>query len=156
MPRGDFPGNPAGYIVDYIQQGFTQTEALREFRDAGGHIRDSSWGKMWGQVSDLMSRSEQFAGLNPDVIPSSGDYGEIMAGSGGKYVTHVKLLIRDRETGDVRLQDYDYFSDSPHTPAEGYANAFADFTDADQEAEYGEQVLGGVPTWVAQTVPYEA
>lgn len=154
-PGRDRPGNPAGFVVGYQRAELSATEALAEFRAAGGQIRTQSWYRLWGEVADTLARGDLFAALPPGALPAPADYGTWAMGRGGQYATQVSVYIRDVDTGLIRTQQYTYVTADPHTPGDAAANAMDDFTFADQEATYGEVVMGAQPTAVWQTVPYE-
>lgn len=41
-----------GYVVNSFDEGLSQTEALKQYRNGGGSIATSSWGELWGRVNE--------------------------------------------------------------------------------------------------------
>jgi hypothetical protein len=147
-------GNVSGYVRDYIAAGLKPTEALREFRAAGGAIQDSRWFSLYGQITDTIARQPSFLALNPYVLPSPSEYGTWATGRGGQYATQVSIQLRDRDTGLYTTQLATYFSNDPHEPAEAEQWAMDTFGASESEADYGVTVMGATATAVWQTVPY--
>lgn len=157
MPESDsgFPtGNPAGFIRGLINEGEGPTAGLSIFRDAGGHIQDSRWFELYGQVNDTIARVPEALGLDPFSTPGPSDYTEWSLGRGGQFMTQVEVQIRDRDTGLWFTKQHTYVTDEPHTPAEAEEDAFAMFGDPDVENTYGETVMGALAVTFAQTIPY--
>lgn len=147
-------GNPAGYIRGLIGEGYSARAGLEAFRGEGGAIRDSRWYALYGQVSDTLARQSEVAGLDPNVIPGPGDYGEWEMGRGGQYATQVSVHVIDRETDLWTTRQYTYVTSDPHTPAEAEAAAMDEFGDPDVESEYGETVYGAIANGLWITRPY--
>lgn len=157
MPSDDPPidlGNVSGYVRDYIEQGYTATEALSDFREQGGAIRDSRWYSLYGQITDTIAREPSFLALDPYSIPDASEYGTWAMGNGGQYATQVSIQLVDRDTGLLTTQLATYVSDDPHEPIEAQDWAMDTFGDDDLEADYGVTVLGATATKVWMTVPY--
>lgn len=82
------------YVESAAREGLSQTEALREYRAAGGAIRTSSWGELW-------HRQEEGAGVwgtlylykDKDTLPVS-MYEEVGINYKGKYALNVKMNVR--------------------------------------------------------------
>lgn len=147
-------GNVSGYIRDFITQGVNATQALRQFRDDGGAIRDSRWYALYGQITDTIAREPAFLALNPYALPDASEYGTWAMGRGGQYATQVQLQLLDKQDGTKSTQLATYVTDAPHTPIEAEQWAQDTFGDADSEADYGVLVQGAIATKIWVTVPY--
>lgn len=149
---GASTGNPAGFIVDAVSRGVGSTDALAEYREAGGEIRTQSWFRLYGEVTDTLARSESAAALNPFQLPDPNTYATWTMGRGGQYATQVQVFFRDVDTGLIGSSQYTYVTDEPHTPAEAEAAAFDEYSDPDNASDYGQAVLGTATSNVFQTI----
>lgn len=149
---GASTGNPAGYIAGKIGEGVGSTEALADYRDAGGAIRTQTWYRLYGEVSDSLARSGAAGSLDPDRIPDAGDYSTWTMGQGGQYATQVQVYFRDIDTGLVGTSFYTYVTNDPHTPGEAEQAAFDEYSDPDNATNYDQSVLGTSTVNVYQTI----
>lgn len=147
-------GNPAGFIANAIGEGTNATQALNQFRDAGGSFTTASWYKLYGEVGDSLERQATAAGINPYALPNAADYGEWSMGAGGDYATSINVFFRDRDTGMIGSKQYDYISDDAHAPADAAAAAWDDYGDPDNANLYGQTLVGWSVKNVYQTVPW--
>lgn len=151
---GASTGNPAGFIVGSVSRGVKSTEALRQYREAGGSIRTQTFHRLFGEVTDALARSESAAALDPFALPDPGQYATWTMGRGDQFATQVKVFFRDVDTGLIGTSDYTYTTDDPHTPAEAEAAAYDEYSDPDNAADYGQAVLGTATSNVFRTVAF--
>lgn len=147
-------GNPAGFIAQSIRDGLSGNETLRQFREAGGQMRNEYFRSTYANIRDAMARSENVAGLNPDALPTGEDYAEWSMGRGGQYATQVTVFIRQKGTGDTGTRNFTYVTDEPHTPGEAEQAAIDEFTDPINAGPYEDVVTGSMATNVYQTTPF--
>lgn len=147
-------GNPAGFIVGAINEGQSATAALGAFRQAGGEMRTQTWYRLFGETQASIAARPEAAALDPFQVPQAGDYTEWAMGPGGQYVTTVDVLFRDVDTGLIGRKQYMYKTDDPHSPAEAQLAAWGDMGDPENEAQYGQAMLGAVTRNVYLTVPW--
>ena len=58
------------YVQPYIESGLTASAALREYSDAGGHIRTQDWYTLWHQSSEASAAWGTVGYLKPtDAVP---------------------------------------------------------------------------------------
>jgi hypothetical protein len=153
-PGGFDLGNPASFIRGLIEEGTGKTEGLDLYRSFGGEIRDSRWSTLYDQVLNLTENEPTVLGRDIFALPGPSDYDVLEAGTGGRFVTDVKVQMVDRETGLWTTRDYSHWTVDPHTPAEAEASAWAIFGDEDVMDNYGETMMGSVATSVYRTIPY--
>lgn len=151
---GFLSGNPAGYIANAIGEGTNATQALNQFRAEGGSFTTQSWYRLYGEVGASIANQTTAAGLDPYSVPNAGDYTQWSMQGGDQYATSVNVFFRDRDTGLIGSKQYDYISDSPHTPAEAAAAAWDDYGDPEAQGAYGQTLVGWSIKNVYQTVPW--
>lgn len=153
---GPSNGNPSGFIRGLLGEETGPTQGLREYREAGGEIRDSRWFSLYGQVQSTYAARPDQLGLDPYSIPGPESYETWELGKGGQYATQVQVQVYDRDTGEFLTKQYTYVTDVPHSAAEAEENAFSEFGDPEVESDYGETVMGALAVTYAVTIPYGA
>lgn len=148
------PGNPAGFIAYHLQIGSSARESLAAWREAGGTAGNQAWYRLVGQVQDTLNRTSEMAALEPDLLPSSSDYGEIAMGRGGQYATNVVVTAVDQETGLASSSWFMHVTSDPHTPGEAQDAAMDEYGTDDNQSRYGQIVTGAFAVHVWQTVPF--
>lgn len=148
--------NPSGYIASLISAGEGPTAGLRIFRDDGGHIQDSRWFQLYGQVAQSIANEPNVLGLDPYSVPGPSDYNSFASGQGGRYVTTLDIQMIDRGTGLWFTQKAQYWTNDPHSPAEAMAWAMANYADVDSQDTYEVTVMGALAVNVSVTTPFEA
>lgn len=147
-------GNASGFMAESIRSGLNATEALREFRAAGGAMRREYWLQGYADVRDTLARSDEFAQLDRNALPSGEDYSEWAMGRGGQYATQVQVFLRQKGTGETFSKDYTYVTDEPHSPGEAEQAAMDEYGDPDVATQYEEVVTGAIATNGFATTPW--
>jgi hypothetical protein len=147
-------GNPAGFMVDAIEQGLSSNQAIAAFREAGGAMGNEAFRRLYGEVGASIADRSAAAALDPYALPGASDYTKWSMGAGGQYVTTVDVLFRDVGTNDVGRKQYMYKTADPHTPAEAQLAAWGDMGDPDNESQYGQRMVGAITRNVYLTVPW--
>ena len=160
LPPGDVPSefgpdNPAGFMAGLVQEGESAASAYQIFHDAGGHMQESRWNLLYGQVANTVAQTPEMLALDPFQLPGPADYGEFQSGAGGKYATSVDLQLFDRDLGAYITNRVTYFSADPHTPAEAAQWAINNFDPANTGADYNQILDGALAVHLWKTVPYE-
>lgn len=148
-------GNPAGFIAQAIRDGSSMNQSLRDFREAGGSMRNEYWRSTYADVRDALAREESVSGLTPDAIPTGDQYATWAMGRGDQYATQVTVFVRQGGTGDTGAKSFTYISDEAHSPEEAEQAAIDEYSDPDVASQYEEVVTGAVTTGVYRTVPFQ-
>ncbi len=88
------------YVTSAYDQGMTQTEALRQYRQGGGAIRTQSWGELWHRYdtgSDGWGSIYQYG--STDVLPAS-VFTQVGIRYRERYTMQFTATVRD-EMGNV-------------------------------------------------------
>lgn len=89
-----------GYVGMAFDDGLRQTEALRAYREGGGHIRTADWGELWHRQANAESNWGRLYTFNKnDVIPES-MYEQVGIDYRAKYNVVFKANIR-QEDGSI-------------------------------------------------------
>lgn len=147
-------GNPTGYIVSSINEGWSASEAFNTFRADGGQLATGTWFRLYGQVTDSIAREPAFSALDPYSIPDSSQYGEVSMGGGNKFFSSADIWVRSRGTGEVYPMRMGYMTDEGHTPAEAGFAGMDQLSNPDDPDNYPFQVLGFGKVRVYKTVPW--
>lgn len=148
-------GNPAGFMASKINEGVSANQALSDFREAGGSFRRQDWLRGYAGVRDTLTSRPEIAGIDPTSVPEAAQYGEWAMGRGGQFATQVQIQVMDRESGIVGSAPFTYITDEPHTPEEAVAAGMDLYTNDEAAQRYGQRVMGGLPSAMWQTVPYQ-
>lgn len=149
-------GNPVGYIAEAQGLGWSQSETLRTFRADGSSMATETFGRLWNEVGDSIARQSSAAGLNPFEIPDPNAYSTWTMGKGGEFATSVNVLFRDVDTGIVGTKQFLYVTSDPHTPAEAQQAAWDEFSDPENQEQYGEVALGTSTRNVYRTLAFNS
>ena len=154
--EGTDVGNPSGYIAWTLDVGLSGRAGLAEFRNDGGRITDAVWYRLRGQISDTLMRTDNFLSADPNAVISPAELGEWSAGQGGRFAYQVVIQQVDQDTGLLSAAQYTVLSDDPLSKQEAEAQAMADFGDPENEARYGQSVVGAFAIHGWATVPWVA
>lgn len=147
-------GNPAGYMAQAIDQGWSATQALVTYRADGGRFGNDAWFQQYGQVAASLANAPAAAGLDPYLIPDANQYSTWALGRGGEYATQVQVQVVDTDTGVSGTINYTYKTSEPHTPIEAMQAAIAAYGDDETLGKYAQTIQGSFASNVYMTVPY--
>jgi hypothetical protein len=88
------------YVLSAQDEGLSQTGAVRQYRDAGGSIRNESWGELWHRAAEGRSSWDNLYRLKAsDTVPES-MFTQVGINYNQKYVMTFTSTIRD-EYGNI-------------------------------------------------------
>lgn len=98
--------DPARFAVAAVAKGISAREGLRQFREAGGAIRDASWFQMVSQARVNYSLQIAEVTLPLSRRPIGNEIGALPTKVATGYVQYVDTFVRDKETGIVSIRHY--------------------------------------------------
>lgn len=110
---GDFNVSPAGFISSALRSGLSATSALRDYRAAGGTIRDATWYRLYGQTRAALGAVPDLANLDPTLPPDESAFRPWEASARGHYIYQVDIHIRIVGTDEVVTVPYSFLTDEP-------------------------------------------
>lgn len=108
MPETDGPGSIVSWASAYAAEGKSATEALRDFRDAGGSVTTQTWYGVFGQVAGAIADNAGLAQLPHEAVPSDDLTGEWQAGRPG--VVYSQATVWLRREGSAEPEPFYYTS----------------------------------------------
>lgn len=102
---------PRSLIHKLTEGEFTSSQALAEFRAAGGKMRTQTWYRMWGEVENERSLSGIETGRPLHLKPTQDEVIPMTTRRASGYMQRVQVVTRDSEgtlatkTIDVRSKD---------------------------------------------------
>lgn len=90
MPRGE--AWPRSLIHKLTESGLTSTQALSEFRAAGGKMRTANWYRMWGEVENERSLSGIETGKPLHLRPTQDDIIPVTTRRASGYMQRVQVV----------------------------------------------------------------
>lgn len=151
MATPERPGYATNYMAALIREGLSATGGLRAYREAGGTIRTQNWYRAWGEVQASIGRAGMVAEAPLGRRPLAAEVSTWETRRRSGYVFQVEAQLRQVGTSEVFTTYTSFRTDRLTTYGEALDAALGAF--ADQMAEYGEQVMGGVVTGVYALVP---
>lgn len=157
QPPGNFPEdfgaeNPAGFIRAYAADEQSMAATYAAFQEAGGHMQESRFSQMFGNVIDTAARIPEVLTLDPFAIPGPEAYGEWETGRAGLFATQVEMQLFDRDLNDFVTGYATYITAEPHTPAEAEQWAMDNYDPENTGADYNQIMMGAITTGVWKTV----
>lgn len=148
-------GNPVSYISEAQSLGWSQSETLRTFRADGAAMATQTFGRLWNEVADSITRQSSAASLDVSQLPDANAYSTWTMGQGGEFATSVNVLFRDNDTGMIGTRQFLYKTADPHTPGEAQQAAWDAASDPDNVETYQVTPLGTSTRNVFRTVAFE-
>jgi hypothetical protein len=144
-----------GWVAASIRQGLTPTAALREYRAAGGSIRDSVWRKLYAeQKTATDSRlNEMVAPLS--AIPSASEIVAMTTKRKEGYLQTLDVFVRLKGTDVVVTKPFMFSGSQLMSRGDALSKALTMMEQAVLEERYEEVVLGGVYTGTRIMTPGE-
>lgn len=136
-------GDATGYITSAFKDGLSTTQALSDFRAAGGAIRTSDWYRVAGMVRASLGRAPEIASLSPESTPAADLYSVWKNAPEGLNVYQVDVHVYDPVAGMI-TRPYSVMTRSALTVDEAVSKAVGDYGANAQK--YGQKVYGGILT----------
>lgn len=137
---------PTNFIPGAIREGKSATEALRDFRAAGGRIGNSTWYRSWGQVVAALSKAGDVSSTPHNRRPDRSLISEWDVKGKSRYLYQVEAQIRFRGTDIVATKQMSFRSNTLVSMGRAIDEALHYLVD--NEDQYDEVVLGGTVTGV--------
>lgn len=145
---------PLGLIQSYIGQGISATEGLRQYREAGGQIRDQRWYRAWGEMSAEIATRDSVMAAPLNRAPRPEERVQVQSNKPGGYLYRGGVVAFDIESGDIQLKAGSVRSQTLMTYAQAQEAIFDQL--ANNAAQYGLSVIGSFITAVRELVPIVA
>ena len=145
---------PATWALQGVQEGLSASAALRDFRAAGGHVADSTWYKVYGEVAAQISLREGIYDEPQNLRPVASEIQQWTTVRATGYVQQVEVLVRDRGTGEIISVPYSSMGKTLRSRRAVIAEALDVYSDENAE-KYNQQILGAVYTGTYAASPGE-
>jgi hypothetical protein len=144
-----------GWVAAGVRQGLSSAAALREYRQAGGRIRDSVWRKLYTEqkVAVGSQLDEMTAPLN--AIPDASTIIPLTTKRKTGYLQTLDIFTRIRGTDVVVTKPFMFTGSQLMSRGEALTKALTMMQQAVDEDRYEEVVLGGVYTGTRIMTPGE-
>lgn len=133
-------GNVAGFVSRAQSEGLSARAGLREFREAGGAIRDARWFKSWGEVAASKAGQVDVGGVPLDHLPPREAISQWSAGRPGQYATQVRVVVREAGTDEFSIRQFTHVTQGPHSGQDAIDTAVDTY--ASGEDPYQDVVTG--------------
>lgn len=152
MPDGGI--SPAQWAWMAIQEGWSATRGLREFRAAGGHLADSTWHRLYAEIKNSVATITEKLGQGIGRVPVASEIQIWETASAKGYIQQVEVLIRDRATNEIISIPFS-LSGKTLRSRNTALKAALDTYRPDSVSGEGQQILGAVYTGTYEMRPKE-
>jgi hypothetical protein len=151
VPTGNL--YPATWALQGVQAGLSARAALRDFRQAGGRVADSTWYKVYGEVAAQISLREGIYDEPQNLRPTANEIQTWSTVRASGYVQQVEVLVRDRGTGEIISVPYTSLGKTLRSRRSVINEALEIYSDENAE-KYNQSILGAVysGTYAAQPI----
>lgn len=153
MPDGGV--NAAQWAWMAIQQGWSAAKGLREFRNAGGHLADSTWRRLFSEIQHSAATITEKLGQSVNRVPVASEIQIWETVTARGYVQQVEVLIRDRATNEIISIPFSLTGKTLRSRNTALKAALDTYSPDSQSGE-GQQILGAVYTGTYEMRPREA
>lgn len=145
---------PLGAIQSLLRQGDVgPTQALREYRAAGGQIRTQRWFRAWGEMAAELAARPAVQAAPLESYPEGGQLTRVQSARPGAYLYVGGVMVFDRPTNEPILKAASIRSSTLLTYAQAQ-NLLEQQVGMGADS-YGYTVAGGYVTAVRELVPVE-
>lgn len=144
-----------GWVASAVRQGISARQGLREYRAAGGTIRDNTWFKLYTEQSTTTAamQSEMTRPLNS--IPGASEMIVMTTKRATGYLQTLDIYTRLKGTDVVSVRPFMFSTDTLMSRGEALTKALTMMQQAVDEERYEETLLGGVYTGTRVMTPGE-
>jgi hypothetical protein len=143
---------PATWALQAVQAGLSARAGLREFREAGGHVGDSTWYKVYGEVAAHISLREGIYSEPQNLRPVASEIQQWTTSKATGYIQQIEVLVRERGTGEIISVPYSAMGRTLRSRRNIINEALNVYSDENAQ-KYNQQILGAVYTGTYQAVP---
>lgn len=144
-----------GWVAAAIRQGMNATAALRDYRNAGGSIRDSVWRSLYAEQQTSVSHQldEMTAPLTS--TPQAHEITQMTTKRKEGYLQLVDVYVREKGTDVVITRPFMLSGTDLMTRGDALTTALTMMQTAVDQQRYEQVLLGGVYVGTRNMVPGE-
>lgn len=135
-----------GWVAGSVREGLSARQGLRQFREAGGRIRDAVWYKLYSeqQVYTSGMRDEVTRPLN--ALPESTHIVDMTTKRATGYLQQIDVFTRAKGTDIVTVRPFMITTQNLLSRGDAVSQALTQMQQAIDEERYEETLLGAVYT----------
>lgn len=134
---------PIWAVVTSIKEGLSANEGLRQFRAGGGHIGRSTWLALRSEVGAALAARPAEMAAELDAVPTGSDVMQFTTTNATGFLQQVEVLYRIKGTDTVVNRPFSVTGTELLTRQQAVEKALETMAQAQQEGNYGEQVILG-------------
>jgi hypothetical protein len=144
--------SPAQWALLTVQEGWSATRGLAEFRANGGHIGNETWYRLHSEIqSNIANRAGIFNQILTR-IPIAQEIRNWTTRRAQGYIQQVEVLVRDKATGQVFSVPFSLAGKTLRSRRAVLKHALSTVT-GENESKYEQAVLGAVYTGTYRLTP---
>lgn len=144
-----------GWVAAGIRAGLTAAAALRDYRAAGGAIRDTVWRKLYAEQKASIGNQIEEVTAPLNATPNADEIFPMTTKRARGYLQTVDIYTRLKGTDIVTSRAFMLTTNTLMTRADALSTALTQMQQAADEGRYDEVILGGVYTGTREMTPGE-
>lgn len=144
-----------GWVAAGIRAGLSARAALRDFRAAGGKIRDTVWNRLYAEQGSALAARVEESTAPLASVPSGGDIVPMTTKRRSGYVQLVDIFTRQVGTDVVSTRSFWITTQSLMSRGDALTQALTQMQTAVDQGRYDEVLLGGVYAGTREMTPGE-
>lgn len=135
-----------GWVAAALREGLSASAALRQYRDAGGRMRDSVWRKLYAEQKTAIGRQLDEMTAPLTAIPDQSEMTLMTTKRATGYLQTLDIFVRLKGTDTVITRPFMFSGSTLMSRGEALSTALTQMQAAVDDERYEEVVLGGVYT----------
>lgn len=144
-----------GWVAAGIREGLSATAALRDFRSAGGSLRDAVWYKLYAEQKTAVGSIINEVTAPLAAVPSAHEILPMTTKRATGYLQTIDVYTRIKGTDVVTTKPFMLTGQDLLSRGEAVARALTQMQTAVDEDRYEEVILGAVYTGTRIMAPGE-
>lgn len=144
-----------GWVAAGIRQGLSAAAALRDYRAAGGSIRDAVWRKLYAEQKASVGNQINEITAPLTSTPGATEIVPLTTKKATGYLQTVDVYTRIKGTDLITTKSFMITTGTLMTRGDALSTALTQMQQAADEGRYDEVILGGVYTGTRIMTPGE-
>lgn len=145
--------HPPGWVANSVRSGLSAREGLRQYREAGGSIRDAVWYRLYAEQRTAVDSVKDEMTRPLDATPRANEITRMTTKRATGYLQTLDIYTRVKGTDVVTVRPFMFTTSTLMTRGDALSNALTMMQQAVDEDRYEEVLLGGVYTGTRRMTP---
>lgn len=147
--------NTPGWVAAGVRQGLSASEALKQFRQGGGSVRDAVWYRLYAQQRVAIDSTIAETTRPLSAMPAANEIVPLTTKRSTGYLQTLDIYTRVKGTNIIVTKPFMFSGSELMSRGEALSKALTMMQQAVDEERYAEVLLGGVYTGTRIMTPGE-